>query len=436
MSINDGLTKKRGYFCSLFTTGIFIIALLICSVAITAIIANYDYGIMHSLFIRKQELNDGVYDLFTVLGIVAGALLIIFLVIEIFNRKVGLGDALSIALVLAGGFYIVYVITVLKEVTLFRVLGGSLAIVFGVVFITLRAIFFKKFQAKAPREYTSNTIVDIFASVNAKFSFLSILLTACVFVIATFLAFNPNFSGIVRDTLKYYPVLKYFGIAVGAVGVIFAFTSAFSKKTNFLDVILWSGIIVAPLSLIILLGYRGKNPTLLTTYLIILATYLLLVIIRNVAINLKNKKEEKSNGGYFKQLIKKCNPILALLTAFILVSFVALVLRTNAINEYFFAQNGQVALFSYKFALLIVLALVGAGVLLGSLVGALLNLTSKRVTLGDFGLLTLLLTSLSTFAILLVYSSLIFIIVTACVSAILLALFITRIIIVEKNKIK
>ncbi len=431
--MSNDCTKKRNYFGALIKSSYIIIGLLIAALILTATLVNYEYGVIDGLRLRQSFAKDGIYDLVIIMAITFGAVTILLLVSQLWTGKVNLSDSLAIAFVLVGGLYFVYIAVVLKEFTLERILFGAINLAVGLAFITARAIMFKKLSPVA-KPYKNSFVVNIYKDVTKKFSILSILATAVVILCVGYLVVNPRFADPMTAIFKNVPALKYFLIAVGASFLLYLFTSSFYRKTNFVDVILWAGIIALPLLAVAILGFKYHDKTVLITYLSICGAYLLAVVLRLFLIKLTNKKIKDLDGNYFVQLFKKFNPCFALFIAAAVAGIAAIILHTDLFDSYLFFLNDKFVSFDALVIPVVIVETLAAVTMALFLFGGIFTLKSKNVTTGDFMLVTVFLTGVLSSTILTFCSPLYFAIGTIGLTVVSFIFLSIRAFIVNENQ--
>lgn len=384
-------TKKCNFGCylkNLFKLRNLLPTLLLTALAVTAIALNYEFHIFRQFFDRKK--------LFTVIIVAVSLVCAVglgYFIASVKNKKIVFADHVCFAMVLTAIALLIYNLVKFKTVNVRPLFVIIAALIIGIAFIILHAKYFDENAVSSEIAYTKNCMSGYFATVFAKYSFISIVLTAILTVCGLYLVLNPTFRISVRPVFEQHPALLYvLYIAIGLTALYLG-TSAFSKKIVPSDVLFLSSIISLPISLTQILVLYPKAEGSLLAWAILTALVLIFGIVRFLRFDVTVTTDKPSNGSYFKQLFAKYNFLFVLSLSSIIVSIVAVTYKARLLQNSFNFKNGT---FNPQLKF-IILSIVGIAIIafgIYAFVTSVLNLKSERVTVGDLMLSVLTVTAL------------------------------------------
>lgn len=369
--------EKKNYFKDVAKKGYVIAALLFAMLAITGIVASYEYGLYGTV-----ASTGHVMSFVTVVLSIVGLATLAFLIIGLRLKNPSIADAIYLAIVAFGIAYLLFVAIELKEFNLRRVLFSVIVLVLGAVLLTLRIAGYEKANSEGKLKGSKNVVKSYYSELINKYSFVAIILIAAVSICGAYILFNKS----IGVQLKYS---EFYAVAIICLipFFIYAIKAAFSKTVNVLDAFLLSGVVSFPV-LFVQIFVTSYSPLRAILWAVALIIYLALTLIRYLrykpdALPVEYKT---TDGNYFKTLFAKYDILLAMAIASITALAGVIMLRTRAIQTYFFDANGAINILTR--------AIPYAATLAGSLIPlaffaltALLSVGKKSVGIGDFFLL-------------------------------------------------
>ncbi len=369
--------EKKNYFKDVAKKGYVIAALLFAMLAITGIVASYEFGLYGTV-----AATGHVMSFVTVVLSVIGLATLAFLIIGLRLKNPSIADAIYLAIVAFGIAFLLFVAIELKEFNIRRVLFAVIVLVLGAVLLTLRIAGYEKANSEGKLKGSNNVIKSYYSELINKYSFVAIILAAVVSICGAYILFNKS----IGVQLKYS---EFYAVAIICLipFFIYAVKAAFSKTVNVLDAFLLSGVVSFPV-LFVQIFVTSYSPLRAILWAVALMIYLALTFIRYLrykpdALPVEYKT---ADGNYFKTLFAKYDILLAMAIASITALAGVIMLRTRAIQTYFFDANGAINILTR--------AIPYAATLAGSLLPlaffaltALLSVGKKSVGIGDFFLL-------------------------------------------------
>ncbi len=369
--------EKKNYFKDVAKKGYVIAALLFAMLAITGIVASYEYGLYGSV-----AATDHIMSFVTVVLSVIGLATLAFLIIGLRLKSPSIADAVYLAIVAFGIAYLLFVAIELKEFNIRRVLFAVIVLVLGAVLLTLRIAGYEKANSEGKFKASDNVIKSYYFELINKYSFVAIILAAAVSICGAYILFNKS----IGVQLKYS---EFYAVAIICLipFFIYAVKAAFSNTINVLDAFLLSGVVTFPV-LFVQIFVTSYSPLRAILWAIALIIYLALTFIRYLRYkpNALPVEFKTTDGNYFKTLFAKYDILLAMAIASIIALAGVIMLRTRAIQTYFFDPDGAIKILTRAIPYAVTLA--------GSLIPlaffaltALLSVGKKSVGIGDFFLL-------------------------------------------------
>jgi hypothetical protein len=256
---------------------------------------------------------------------------------------------------------------------------------------------------------------------------LTVILTALVIYCALTLGLSNGLKTFSQGAFKSIPFLRYFFDLTAIVGLVYLYSSIVKKNLNFIDVILTSGLIVFPVIIFRILLLKETGTLNLFITIIALAVYIVTFVLRIIFLNVRKKQNDTpTKTCYLSKVFTKYGIMQSLFFALAIVTLLAYVLSTDLVSN-LIVKDGNVTTVNRNVFAISVLAVAGAGAYLSSLICSIINLKSRKIGLGD-GLLTLfLLTSVLSLTVNLVYSSLIYLIVSAVLALLSIVIWIIKV---------
>ena len=368
--------EKKNYFKDVAKKGYVIAALLFAMLAITGIVASYEFGLYGTV-----AATGHVMSFVTVVLSVIGLATLAFLIIGLRLKNPSIADAIYLAIVAFGIAFLLFVAIELKEFNIRRVLFAVIVLVLGAVLLTLRIVGYEKANGEGKLKGSNNAIKSYYSELINKYSFVAIILAAAVSICGAYILFNKS----IGVQLKYS---EFYAIAIICLipFFIYAVNAAFSRTVNVLDAFLLSGVVSFPV-LFVQIFVTSYSPLRAILWAVALMIYLALTFIRY----LRYKPgalpvEYKTDGNYFKTLFAKYDILLAMAIASITALAGLIMLRTRAIQTYFFDVDGAISIATraIPYAVTLVASLVPLAFFA---LTALLSVVKKTVGIGDFFLL-------------------------------------------------
>lgn len=364
---------KRNYIKDLLRHGYFILALLITSVAMTGIVASYEFGLFGAL----MSIN-GARALLIVGLIVCAVVGGIYLIMGLKFKKQSVADSVYLAITLIGIVFLFYFLIALKTPNARRILFAIALIVIGGILSFIRIWNYEHADSHGKFNTDGNHIKQYFAELFNKFSFASIVVAFVVLVCFAHLVLNSTFAPILKDTAT---------LIISAICVIplivYGVLNAKDRDISPVDALAFAALLALPvvLAMIFVLYY---SPLRVIVWAVIFGALIVFIFLRLVTYGSVKGHVRKtfSANNYFQKVFAKHDPLLSLSIG-ALIALVALVtLSTRSFQEHLLdgASVGLV-LKSVPIAVVLVSA-VGALVLFA--IVTLLGCKNKNVGIVDF----------------------------------------------------
>lgn len=381
-------TRKKSYFAEFFKSFQTIIsAILFSAVAMTGILASYEFGLF-GLLQSKDHLFDYAIIAFS---IIAGFTLIA-MALEMRSKTLTFFDSIFFAMILVGLSYIVYISLFDGLIRKQRMIFAVVLLAVGMVSMVVRSHYFDPDNLPSPSKCRRNTIKNYYKTIVGKYSFFVILAIAAVCICAGYLVFNMGFARKLFKQNLYVIV----GLSLLVPFVIYAIKSSFNKKINLIDAIILSGLISIPV-LFVQVFSLSYTPLRIGIMGSVTLAWLILTFIRYTTFDMTATLDTPPYvcnckckiGYYYKSVFNK----YGFFSAFAIASLIAIatlaLLGTFVVKHYFIeTETISAPLKILPIAVLLGACLLGLGF---AAVGALVSVASKKVCAGDYLLLLCLL---------------------------------------------
>ncbi len=127
------MDNNRNYFKTFFKSWNFVFALLLASLAMTIVGASYKYGLLNKILGDKQ-----IFTFTAILFAIITVAVIVYMCLNLKNKKITIADSLYFALVFAGIIFFIFVGCVLKSFNLNRITIPITFLTVGIFFFTIR----------------------------------------------------------------------------------------------------------------------------------------------------------------------------------------------------------------------------------------------------------------------------------------------------------
>ena len=315
------MENKKNYFKDLFLNGHLIIALLLTSLTITLIVANYDYNFLPIIFYNRHILT-----LTTIVIACFSLVLFIYLCINIKSKDITTADSLYLAFILTGVGYLIYAGLVLKTFNLNRLIFPIALIIVGYVFTTIRSHAY--YTAKDRKPFNAlNKISKYYAGIFSKYSLLGIIITSSICLLFSyFLTDNPTLV-----ELKKHPKTIIICAICVLPSVIYALSKITSKHITVFDALGFACIWAMPLILIklFLLTY---TPLKISVWALAFAIYIIYLLFRFKHFDDQAQPKEQENHSYFIDLFKKYDFLLILSVGGLIAMFSSLLIDCDLLH--------------------------------------------------------------------------------------------------------
>lgn len=381
--------SKKIYVIELFKSlQNIILTLLFTSVAMTGILASYEFGLFGLLYKNTHLFKYAVIAF----SIISGFTLIAML-FEIKSKKLTFFDSIFLAMILVSIAYVIYIDNygglIFKQRTIFVAVLLSV----GIISIILRSIFFNPGNIPSVTKCRRNTLKNYYKTIINKYSLFVILAIAAVCICAGYLMFNMMFA---RSIYK-QKIDVYAGLALLVPFVVYAIKSSFNEKINLIDAIILSGLISIPV-LTVQVFKLAYSPLRVGIIGSVTMAWLILTFVRYTTFDMRATLDKTAKpacdcnckiGFYYKSLFKKYGFFSALAIASLIALATLAMLGTYVVKTYFINTD-----FIHAPLKIIPISVVLGACLIGlgfSAIGALTAIFSKKVGAGDYLLLLCLL---------------------------------------------
>ena len=420
---NNTANKKKSLFLRIFSSGYILPALLIFSLAFSFVIINNQYSVLNSL----TRVNANMKTFILALVGIAFLLIAVYFATEVKSGKIRLADAIAFAMILFGIAFALYTYLSFNAITLNVIIASALSVCMGFIYLLFRGHYFKNSIENDGITYELSPAKSYFKAINHKYSFLTVIISTLVIYSACTLGLSKGMQAFTQSALERIPYLRYFFYVTAIFGLFYLYSSVVKKTLNFIDVVLTSCLIVFPILIFRILFLNETGSVNLFIVLIAIGVYLITFILRILFLNVRKKnKETQSKKCYLSKVASKYGIFQTLFFATFIVTFLAYALSTDLVAN-LVVKSGKVTTVNRNVFALCFLAIVGAGTYLTALVCSIINLKSVNVGLGDALNNLLLITSLLSLTVNLVYSSLTYLIVSGVLSLFAIIVWIVKI---------
>ena len=375
---------KKSYFRTFFKEGYFIPAALIGVIITGVLAAEYQFKVVRTI-LKNSNLAAAVITTAAILGVLA----VVYLALSVKNKKFTAADPVSMGVLVGAVFYFVFVAAVVKFNSTWRVLLSVAMLLFGTSIVLLNSVY--RTGEEDEKVYAKKTVKAYYGSICDKYSFLTILIGALLLDCIWFMLINRTAR---IKTVLFANALPCILIALIA---IFFIASIKDRKTGIADATAFSAVISFPAALFQVIFANVPESSKTTSY-ICLATLVILfaafTVIRYYRFDVDAESEAKLGGAkydgtnYFVAAHKSFGLFSAIAFGAALVLLTLVLFRYTQLKNYLTLKpevKAQVKLYPY----LAINGLCYASLVMGGAL-ALVNACAKKITLGDFMLLTCL----------------------------------------------
>ncbi len=321
------MENRKNYFKNLLKSGHFVLALLISSLVMTFVVANYEYKFLSVFF-----ANNHILSLITILFAVFAVVLLIYLCIEFKSKKPTIADSIYIALIVVGLAYFVYVGLVLKTFNLNRLIFPISSLVLGFLFLSIRTHYFYIDATRKPF-VPKNKISQYYSALFSQYPFFAIVVisVACLFL-SYFLTDDP-----IITVIKHKTTFIVCSICVLPT-IIYAITKANSKTITVFDALACACILALPLILVklVLLTY---SPLKVCVWAVAFAIFIIYQIIRFQAFDITVNVQPQEKHDYFSTLFAKYDIGLILSVGGLIATFSSLLIDGDLLHPLYDLKN-------------------------------------------------------------------------------------------------
>lgn len=382
--------KKPNYFKYFFKSGYLLHTLAIGALICTLIAIGYELEIWQKVSTHKELL----FYTFCVLGLftLASALAIAF------TRKkanINVNDALPFAFVIASIFMAIYLYLEVENFTLFGMLVALNLFLFGDFGILCNALAFDPDYQDDGVIYASTTLKAFYKTIFKKYPSFYILALSAVTTCFTTILFHPAYS-------FNFTTEQYCAIAILLIPVIAYASYNVARKTVIaLDAVLVASLLVFPLSLLEILLFNVNRMENLFIWACALMIAIIYTFVRYKSFDIKAQppkddiQKKSAIGYYFKSIARKYDLLLAFALGAVLTFSGVVAFPPILLNQLISFKDG-LALNPTVFLVVIIQAAT-FGTVLFCIFLTFVNVSIKKVNLGDFLLVAV--TSFSVFTL-------------------------------------
>lgn len=376
--------NKKCYFSAFFKEGFFIPAALIGVILTGVLAAEYQFKVVNTI-LKNSNLAASVITTAAILGILAVA----YLVASVKIKNFTVADTVAMGVLIGAVFYFVFVAAVVKFASTWRVLLSVIMLLFGTSIVLLNSVY--KTGEEEEKVYAKKSLRAYFGSVCDKYSFFTILVGAIFFDCVWFMLINRTAS---IKAVLFSNALPCILIAIVAIYFIASVTS---KKIGAADAVAFSVEISLPAALFQVIFSNTSASQKNTSYVCFAALVLLFAafsVIKYYRFDLDAETDAKLNGiqcnckNYFAAAHKSFNLLSAAAFGAAIVLVTLILFRYTQLKNYL-TLKPQVKTDVKLYPFLVINGLCYALLVLGGAL-ALVNACAKKITLGDFALLTCL----------------------------------------------
>ena len=417
--------EKKSYFNELAKKGYLLIALLITTLAMTAFVASYDYGIFGTIMKHPKVLA-----LVLVIAAVFAVMMVLYLLISLKVKKITVADAFYFAALFVGVFFLLYVLIALKSFNFRRAIVPIVLIILGAALIALRIKGFNK-AVNESKAKSNNVIKAYFSEIFDKFSFFGIIIAAGVAVCLVYLVLNPSVVVELFHTKNFILI----GVICLLPLVAFAVKGAISKTVTLFDAVLVMAALVLPISLVHIL-LTAFSTAKIILWAVILAVYLVCLMFRftKYEVDACSVKPACACKCYFKSVANKFDLVTAIAIGALIALTASVLLASGTFIDSLFEggvslKNIHISTKGLPVIVVTLSAIVGIG--LFALI-ALLGVKKKSVGISDYALMVSASFNVFGLITLIAYPSIVFLYGLLIFTAYTLILLIIRLTTIKK----
>lgn len=319
------MDKVKSYLKQLCNGFNLLVSLLIISVAMTLLIANYDFNLLGLIAHGKKSLLFVIF-----LAVIFGLLTIGYMVLNLKNEKTTVSDCLAFALMVLGVIYFIYTACALKFFNVRRVLAIVLMLVFGLGYIFTRVLFIAT-NKKEAKVYPNNSVRGYYLKILKMLPLPAFILISVVMVCISYMVMVDGFA---RFYINGSKLTLVFSTMLGLPFVVYCLKSLFSKVVSLFDALLVP-VALTLLVVFIQLFVKDFSVVKMTVWAVVVAIYLVVIFIRFRLFDLSATEDKAivETKDYSKAVLGKYSIVEILAVGGLLALTSLVLLKTRVVAQ-------------------------------------------------------------------------------------------------------
>ena len=361
------MENKKNYLKDLFFNAHFIVALLFTSIAMTGIVASYDFNLLGVIIRYKHVLS-----LVGITLILFAIVFIPYLFINLKSKKITIADSFYLSFILIGLAFFIY-IALSSKFNLYKASFAILALAIGGLLFVLRMHFYYN-DAKESKFVAKNKVSKYYAAIFNKFHYIGLLVISGVSIFLSYFLTEPETISIIKQP----KTMIVFLICILPT-IIYAFTKINSKTITVFDCFGVSCILAFPLILFKFIVFT-YSPLKVIVWAVALLIYIVYLLLRFKFFDANAKIKEHNDHHYLSTLYSKYDIGLILSVGGLIAMFASLLIDGDMLHP-LYAHDA----FSLDVSLLpiVVLTVVALASLFFFALIALFGVNKKEVCIVD-----------------------------------------------------
>ena len=282
------MNNKTNYLSQFIKKGYLLISLLLTSLALTAIVAVYEFKLLSIL----RQYNH-IFLLALICGLTFGTALLAYLIISVENKQTSTADSIYFTMLFCGIAYLIFIFAGLNYPTRKNLAVAIACLCSGVFFTVVRIAFFNKVN----KSEKTAPIKRYFTDLLKKFNFFSIIICSIVLIcLAYFLVDYKVINLIIHK--KMFIVCSILALPI----FLYAIKSLTSASLTFMDVVAVCAIIALPIiaTIVYVFSFSMLKFIVLVVAVCLLIAYFLF---RFIFYNPDNVKSKTIKTGYVNAIL-------------------------------------------------------------------------------------------------------------------------------------
>lgn len=364
--------NKKKYLKDLLKNGHLLMAFLLTSLAMTFIVANYEFRLISTVRKYTHLLN------FLFVGLaIFGVLILVYAIKGLFSKKTTMADSIYLAIFLAGIGFLLYNVLVLESISLLRLTVIVFAIFVGFIPLIIRLFTYSNDHDSVSHKISLSIIRYVKDTIKSC-NIIGVIFASAILVALTYFFTDYAVINLYQD--KNIFIITLVCLLPTLLYGIFSLTS---RKLTALDSFGVAYLVAFPIMIITIFTFALSKLKLLVL-VITLLVYVIFLVFRIANYNPAKAKEFIKPNGYVNNVLAKYNLLLITAIGGILALISMLILKCDILLPLYLERSVKVFTFAMApTAFITICALLALALFaLTSLVGC----AKKEILVSDFTL--------------------------------------------------